>query len=402
MQSQEQVLSLIGLLYDATLDKNKWKSFLQKCCEVFNASSAQWAYVTEQSTKMPFTALYNLNAEDLAKFQSHMLKDPRTPDNLDKPWHPGLPDYSDQSHIDRFYSGHAINSLMFVTTAELHKSEIYQKVLKPNGIEYTCAITHQLDDDEFMFLGLMRNADLPDFTMEDLELIDQLSPHVKQVAIIHRNLCQLDFDRKAALETLNSLNMGLVLVDQYQQILFANKIGQSVLDDKDGFEGVEQRLENTDQSTNEQLKNSIQYVIQQTFDNKQTPGRAFSVNRPSGKPAYSVLVSPLWNNLVQVQADSLDYPIASVFIQDPDHTQNTCDGLLKEYYKLTNRETRVLSALLEGKNTKEISALMKVQDNTIRQHLKNIFVKTETNSQAELIQTIMASPLWLGAHEFSN
>ncbi len=62
MQDQEQVLSLVGLLYDATLDKNKWEPFLEKCCEVFNASSAQWGHVVEQSTKISFTALYGSDA----------------------------------------------------------------------------------------------------------------------------------------------------------------------------------------------------------------------------------------------------------------------------------------------------------------------------------------------------
>ncbi len=402
MHDQEQVLSLIGFLYDATLDKNKWEPFLEKCCEVFNASSAQWSYVNDPWTKMPFTVIYNIYPINFAIYQSLLHKDPRIPDNINKPWHPGLPDYSDQSHIDRYYNGRTSHDRMFITTNELHKSEFYEKVLQPHDVEYCCAITHQLDHDELVFLGIMRNTDLAEFTLEDCELFDHLSSHVKQAAIIHRQLCQLNFDRRAALETLNTLNMGLVLVDQYQQILFANQQGQTILDESDGFASNNQSLVSSDPAINQKIKKSIQIVIEQTAEGKQTPGQAFSVQRPSAKTPYSVLISPLWNNLIQIQSEILDYPIVSVFIQDPETQQNTHFGLLKEFYKLTDTEAKILQKLTQEKNTKAVAGLLNVQGNTIRQHLKNIFVKTETNSQAELIQTIMASPLWLGAHEFSN
>ena len=39
---------------------------------------------------------------------------------------------------------------------------------------------------------------------------------------------------------------------------------------------------------------------------------------------------------------------------------------------------------------------MKVQGNTVRQHLKHLFEQTETTSQIERIQKVLSKPLWLG------
>jgi len=402
MPQRENILSLVGMLYDATLDTEKWQPFLEKCCEVFNANAAQWGYLSLEPRELSFSVLHNISPEKTAEYDLYSSSDPRLPLNLGKPWHPGLPHPDNRSYLERYNNGYAVHCRMFATTEAIHNSDMYKKVLNPSNIEYACAIHHQLNNNEVAFLGVMRSRDFPQFTLKDCKLFDQIRIHVKQAAVIHRELCQLDFDRRAALETLNTLNLGLLLVDQRRQLLFANQQGCTVLDARDGF-GLNGRAVCCDGlRLNDELDDAVRHVIEHAGKGRQTPGRALFVDRPSGQPAYSILISPLWNNLVRIQSGTLDYPIASIFIQDPERTANTHIGLLQEFYTLTETETRVLGKLVQGRTTAEIARQMKVQDNTVRQHLKNIFAKTETKTQSHLIQTVMAGPFWLGSHEFGN
>jgi DNA-binding CsgD family transcriptional regulator len=57
--------------------------------------------------------------------------------------------------------------------------------------------------------------------------------------------------------------------------------------------------------------------------------------------------------------------------------------------------------LVRGYSINQQAQQLDIQSNTVRAHLKQIFVKTETNSQVELVQLVMAIPVWMGAHAFS-
>jgi len=253
MPQRENILSLVGMLYDATLDTEKWQPFLKKCCEVFNANAAQWAYMNIKLYEISFTSFHNLNENDFSKYQALLSRDPRGPYHVNEPWHPGVPEHTDDKDFERYRSGFAYRDTTFVRREDLREMEIYRKVLEPNNIEYTMGITHQLSDDEVVFLGLIRNKEQQEFGEGECKLLNLLRDHVKQAAIIHRQLSQLDFDRRSALEILDSLNMGVVLVDQYRQILFANQIGQAVMNNDDGCRQIEQGFVLSEQKPNQVL-----------------------------------------------------------------------------------------------------------------------------------------------------
>ncbi|MGL1893494.1 MAG: LuxR C-terminal-related transcriptional regulator [Spirochaetaceae bacterium] len=52
--------------------------------------------------------------------------------------------------------------------------------------------------------------------------------------------------------------------------------------------------------------------------------------------------------------------------------------------KLTDREQDVLTAMLEGKSTKQIGQKLYISPGTARNHISNIFQKTDTHSRMEL------------------
>lgn len=58
---------------------------------------------------------------------------------------------------------------------------------------------------------------------------------------------------------------------------------------------------------------------------------------------------------------------------------------LCDEYSISPREREVISLLLEGKNTRTITDLLAISYNTLKTHLRNIYNKTGTGSQTELI-----------------
>ena len=61
---------------------------------------------------------------------------------------------------------------------------------------------------------------------------------------------------------------------------------------------------------------------------------------------------------------------------------------LEGFRRLTKRETEVLQMLRSGRRVANIAKAMNIAPNTIRNHLKAIFLKLGVRSQAELIEAL--------------
>jgi DNA-binding CsgD family transcriptional regulator len=58
---------------------------------------------------------------------------------------------------------------------------------------------------------------------------------------------------------------------------------------------------------------------------------------------------------------------------------------MKQYCAITDRETDIVTLLLEGKSNKDIAQELFVEEGTIKKHLQSIFKKFQVKSRAELI-----------------
>src|SRR5690554_484221 len=76
-------------------------------------------------------------------------------------------------------------------------------------------------------------------------------------------------------------------------------------------------------------------------------------------------------------------------IKDPPGYRSVGFDVLCDKYSITPREKEIINLLLEGKDTETITGKLCITYNTLKTHLRNIYRKTETGSQKELILFIM-------------
>ena len=63
--------------------------------------------------------------------------------------------------------------------------------------------------------------------------------------------------------------------------------------------------------------------------------------------------------------------------------------VLRSLFGLTPAEACIASMVAEGRSIEDIAARQRISLNTGRVHLKNIFAKTETTRQAQLVALIL-------------
>jgi DNA-binding CsgD family transcriptional regulator len=88
-------------------------------------------------------------------------------------------------------------------------------------------------------------------------------------------------------------------------------------------------------------------------------------------------------------------PAAVLFIGDPERPVEVDPRNLIRLYGLSRAEARVAVLLAKGLRLEQSAQQLGLTYETVRKHLKQIFSKTGTDRQAELIRTITSGPCGL-------
>lgn len=123
---------------------------------------------------------------------------------------------------------------------------------------------------------------------------------------------------------------------------------------------------------------------------------AISANFPSISLLFVALIVLLFvaYNLVVLKSFSFEAtlsqvaPMRSVFVQLGQTTlEGNCLKVVKRY-GLTPKEAEIVELLARGRNSQAIQEKLVVSRNTVKTHVKNIYVKLDVHSQQELIDLV--------------
>lgn len=88
-----------------------------------------------------------------------------------------------------------------------------------------------------------------------------------------------------------------------------------------------------------------------------------------------------------------DDPVVMVIMSDPSHRQPVAPAALESLFGLTRTEAHVANAFAEGKRTEQIATQFSISSTTVNFHKRNLFEKTGTNRQADLIALLLSVPV---------
>jgi DNA-binding CsgD family transcriptional regulator len=110
--------------------------------------------------------------------------------------------------------------------------------------------------------------------------------------------------------------------------------------------------------------------------------------RPSGKRFYAILISPA---SPRFQVLSLPRPEICVMITDPEGSQLLPANQLQSAFGLTPAEARLAALLANGEELRTAAAKLSITYGTARVRLANLFEKTDTRRQGELVRLLLTA-----------
>lgn len=276
---------------------------------------------------------------------------------------------------------------------ELMASDYYLHYLEPIGLFRILGVDTGEPSGLLARMRISRRRDEPAFSSRDRELLENLTPHLRQATRIYASLHRMASERDIYAGAVDQLSVATIILDEKARLLNANAMAWALLKESDGLSLRGEHLHIEGRNTNKELQAALSSVIQAQQAGKASVVRALRVPRPGGRSALGLVIRPVpaseWG---EGQAG----PSAAVFISDPDQRDSASQQTLGELFGLSPAEANVAILLARGLSLAEVSDTQNISPHTARAQLKSIFAKTGVSRQAELVRMLVKSVASLG------
>jgi DNA-binding CsgD family transcriptional regulator len=231
-----------------------------------------------------------------------------------------------------------------------------------------------MPDGEMALFTFERQRGLPDFSPTDLALLDGFRPHLARASMMASRL-QLD-RAQASVAAMNAVGVPACVVTALGSVVSANALFKSLSDilRPAAFGKLSAR--------DRQADKLLQAALSAQEHSAPADVRSFPMRRHDGENPIVVHVIPL----ARSASDIFERGSAMVTVTGYSVTGNLpSDTVLRGLFDLSVAEAGIASDLSAGQTVKQIAALRALSTATVRTHLAQIFRKTGTSQQGQLI-----------------
>jgi len=375
---EEDLLDAVGMIYEAALEPGLWPAALSRVAGVCGATWTPFSVIPLNSTT-PATTFQNphVDPERLALMtQRFMTPDtnPSIPVMLASPL--GRINLREESLTDR----------------EWERIEMYNEAYRPIGLYASLAVPLLRSSHCFAAFGAVRARSRGDFERNDLSALSRLIPHLQRAVSVMLRLDTLGTHAAAVQDAWNRLSFGIMTLDAKGRLLWTNRAGERILMQNDGLCSSGGRLHARPHSVNAELQRLVGEAGLTTNGHGLQSGGATVIPRNLPAHPLSLIVSPI--RIADGGGSSFSNPgtpAVLVLVNDPDQIPDPPRALLRQLYRLTEREAALAALLLEGCDLREAGEKMGVGIGTVRTHLRQLFEKTDTRRQAGLVRLLLRS-----------
>jgi Bacterial regulatory proteins, luxR family len=367
MASEAAELSaVIGEIYDAAIDPTLWRQTLGAICAFVGGSSAVLFW--HDSAAVRSQALHFFN-EDPVYTRLYFEK-----------YLPLNPMFPAASFVDE---GVVTSDDDIMPRAEITKTRFYKEWLKPQGIKGALSVNLEKGIARTSMINVRLTVSLTDRMRRRLGL---LVPHLLRAVTIGKLFDQKKSSEEALSETLDHVEAAVYLVGAHAEIVFANKAAEEHLVAEAFVKKIGNELCATAPDTDRTLR-SILASAAKGDRSLGVRGIAVPLKNSSSQERWFAHVLPLTSSRRQQIGNSYS-AIAAVFIRkNVPNELSPLEGIAK-LYKLRSSEVRVLDAVLKVSGVKAIAELLGLSQATVKTHLRQLFRKTKTGRQTDLVKLV--------------
>ena len=370
------VSGLIAHLYDAALDEALWAGTATRIAETFGSTST-------------VLKLHGEGARvNLLECTGNLIVSEREQAWADD-WH------RRDLWVERSLS-HGLSQIItdedLVTREEQARSGFYQEWLRRLDIHHMLGAVFPAAEGAVGVLGIHRPREAGAYDAPERRRAALLLPHLQRALRLGQRFAGRAQHHDAAVQALDRLDTGVLMVDGAGRILHASAMAERLLRENAELAVIQGRLALRPPALNDRLMALVRGARDTARGQIAGPGAALPVPRP-GRTPLALEVAPLRPS---ESAFGAQRPAVLVFIRDSEAP--IAVARLRELFGFTRTEAAVAAALGRGAPLGEIAADLGVGLATVRSHLKRILAKTGAHRQAEAAALLARSVATFSRH----
>ncbi len=371
--SEDVVLNLVGKVYDAALDEQKWPFFLEAFAQAVGGSSALLRSSDLHSKSASFVASVCYDSGWKEAYCNHFVKQ----------------DYFNPI-ISQFTPGAIFTSDQHCDLTELRKSEFYNDYLVPQDKVHVFGVLLHKEGNHSVVLGVQRGKRAGAFGEEQAQLMNVIAPHVIRAMQVHRRITSITVEKDWALSALDQLRMGVILTNRSGKPLFVNRAADQMLTKSQGISVYHDKLLLNSTQENAQLYRLVTDAAQGTPG--ANSGGDMRISMSSRFDFLHCLVMPVSMELSARLGVALASGCVAIFLSKPGSLQLP-PKRLAILYGLSPAESRLAAKLAEFNSLEQAAYDLGIALGTARSQLAAVFAKTGAKGQAELLMLLATGTL---------
>ncbi|MHA1569510.1 MAG: helix-turn-helix transcriptional regulator [Alphaproteobacteria bacterium] len=368
---------MVGQAYQAALQPSEWAKFLRALADATGSVGAGLHWTSKVNGAPIFLFSTGITDEGRHEYAEHYVKTcPRFRGALMR------------------RSGEVFVDYDVITEHEMDRHELYTDFLARHGLRYFSGIIALDDDAQHCGFDIERSPHQGHFDGDELDLVRRLAPHLSRAVQMQQHLGVLSAVEHTLTAALDRLHLGVIFVDAAGRPILMNSVANAIIGRADGLGSTPQGIVAATTKATRALRRAIGEAAATSTGNGLGAGRALVLPRPSGAKAFEVIVSPLPGNADRI---GLAGAAAVLFVSDPESGPRPPLEALQQLFGLTPAEAELAAALARGRSLTDFAVETGRRIQTVRKTAKQIFSKTETTRQAELVARLLKGPAGLAS-----
>jgi DNA-binding CsgD family transcriptional regulator/PAS domain-containing protein len=356
---------LIADIYAAALDEQTWPQFSTFVGKAAGIEAVS-VWLTDHG-RITDSSMAPIYAPFMAPYREHF-------GTLD-PWAAGLARNRPEA---------VMLACEHIREAELEKSEFYNDFARRGGMYRPIGVRLRLAPHVYATMGSENPFAKKLFDEADKRRVERLLPYVKralQLRLRQRQSIPATAPYSAA---LNAFAFGVIICDVEARPVFANAAAEDLARRKTGFV-LPARGDAVSALVARETSALAGFVRDAATGGA---GGALQLTARDGAPGLLALITPLPTQL----SGHYGTGFALISLQSVSDRPSFAETTLGNLFHLSPAQASIALALHSGQTAEEIAAQRGVRMSTLRTHLSEIFLRTRTENQRELIRLLGILP----------
>ena len=264
----------------------------------------------------------------------------------------------------------------------LQRTDFYRRLLEPLGLHHRLCGVVSRQADIVHYAVVLRGPEQPAFDAGDRSLFASILRHLTISFGNHQRLVTEHRENVALRSVMDRMESAILVVDENARVLLANTSFTELLESCDGLDLRGGRIAAASRAEDRALRETIAEVA---YDAPCASAKTVTVSSPGEPYPVAITIFPARDETFE-GVDERDR-CAVLVAKDPHHRHIGSEGCaFANLFGLTAAQGRVAALILAGESLSDASQVLGISDNTVRSHLKQIYLKTETHSQIELVR----------------